>query len=101
METIQVIKERRAVRSYTDAPIDRATIERLIDAAIFAPSAMNLQPWAFAVLLNRDRIAGYARRIRDWLLSNPEVTSVDPSLSRPIGRDYPKMRPHHLPGWNR
>jgi len=31
-------------------------IERLIEVAILAPSAMNLEPWAFAVLLGRERI---------------------------------------------
>ena len=51
MELMEVIRNRRAVREYTDTSIDRATIERLIEAAVLAPSAMNLQPWAFAVLL--------------------------------------------------
>ncbi len=70
METIDAIKQRRAVREYTDAPIERATIERLVSAAILAPSAMNLQPWAFAALLNRERIADYANRVKNWLLAN-------------------------------
>ena len=55
MELMDGIRDRRSVRDYTDAAIDRATIERLIEAAILAPSAMNLQPWAFAVLLDRER----------------------------------------------
>ena len=84
METIEAITQRRAVREYTEDPIDRATIERVIGAAIFAPSAMNLQPWAFAALLNRDRIAGFATRIKDWLLTNPQRTSLDPSLRKTI-----------------
>ena len=80
METIDTIKQRRAVREYTDAPIESSTIERLIGAAILAPSAMNLQPWAFAVLLNRERVGDYARQIKDWLLANFQQTSLDPSL---------------------
>jgi len=69
-ELIEVIKTRRAVREYMDARVDRWTVERLLDAAVLAPSAMNLQPWAFAVLLDRERINNYARRAKDWLLAN-------------------------------
>ena len=70
MELMDVIRDRRAVRDYTDALIPRSTIERLIGAAILAPSAMNLQPWAFAALLDRERIEKYAERARNWLLTN-------------------------------
>src|ERR1017187_3989003 len=80
MELMDVIRSRRAVREYTDALIDRATIERLIGAAILAPSAMNLQPWAFAVLLGRERIEGYANRAKDWLLATLSQTSFEPSI---------------------
>ena len=53
MELADAIRSRRAIRSYTDAAVGRSVIERLIDAAILAPSAMNLQPWAFAILRAR------------------------------------------------
>jgi nitroreductase len=96
METIDAIKQRRAVREYTDAPVERATIERLIGAAILAPSAMNLQPWAFAALLNRDRIGDYAKRIKDWLLANFQQTSLDPSLRQAIETEGYSVF-HHAP----
>lgn len=70
MELIEVMKTRRAVREYTDARVDRRTVERPLGAAVLAPSAMNLQPWAFAILLDQERINNYARRAKDWLLSN-------------------------------
>jgi nitroreductase len=80
MELMDVIQNRRAVREYTDDSIDRDTIERLIQAAILAPSAMNLQPWAFAVLLGRERIEGYAKQAKDWILASLAQTSYDPSI---------------------
>ena len=80
MELMDVVKNRRAVREYTAAPVDRATVERLIDAAILAPSAMNLQPWTFAVLLGRERIETYAKRAKDWLLASLSQTSYEPSI---------------------
>lgn len=87
MELLDAIRNRRAVRQYTDAPIERATIEHLIDAAILAPSAMNLQPWAFAALMNRKRIGEYAARIKSWLLANFSQTSLDPSLRHTIEQE--------------
>ena len=44
MELIDAIYHRRAVREFTGEPVGRDVIEKLIDAAIQAPSAMNLQP---------------------------------------------------------
>ena len=70
MDFIDVLKKRRAVREYTPAAIDRPDIEALINAAIEAPSAMNVQPWAFAVVLGRERVDSYAKRALEWLSAN-------------------------------
>jgi nitroreductase len=77
MELMDVLKNRRAVRDYTDSPLGRPAIERLICAATLAPSAMNRQPWAFAVLLDRQRIDEYADRARKWLLENLAAAGHD------------------------
>lgn len=82
MELMDVIRNRRAVREYTDAYIPQSTIERLIGAAILAPSAMNLQPWAFAALLDRERIDGYAGRAKNYLLANFSQTAFDASARK-------------------
>lgn len=70
MKFSDVLKKRRAVRQYTQAAIERPEIEELINAAIEAPSAMNLQPWAFAVMLGREQVDGCARRAKDWLVAH-------------------------------
>jgi nitroreductase len=80
MELINVIKNRRSVRDYMDVAVDRETIERLIDAAIQAPSKMNAQPWAFAVVLGRERIDEYAKRAKEWLLPKFGHPSDEPSM---------------------
>jgi nitroreductase len=69
MNFTDVLKKRRAVREFTPAAISRPEIEALIGEAIEAPSAMNLQPWAFAVVLDRDQIDRYAQRAKDSLLA--------------------------------
>ena len=70
MEFLQVVEQRRAVREYRKTAVDAATIERLVGIATLAPSAMNRQPWAFAVVVGAERLDEYARRARDHLLSH-------------------------------
>ena len=96
MELMDVIRNRRAVRDYTDAAIDRATMEGLIGAAILAPSAMNQQPWAFGVVLGRERIDAYAKRAKDWLLASLSLTSYEPSI-RHMLEDPQFALFHHAP----
>jgi nitroreductase len=80
MDVFEAIRNRRAVREYADTPIDRKTVSRLIEIAIQAPSSMNLQPWAFAVLLDPNRIADLDARAKRWLLDNFSRTGFDLSL---------------------
>jgi nitroreductase len=47
---------RRAIRAFTDEHVDRATIDKLIDAAVQAPSSMGLQPWAFVIIEGAQRL---------------------------------------------
>ncbi|HZV02475.1 MAG TPA: nitroreductase [Planctomycetota bacterium] len=69
MDALKAIEERRAVRSYDSRAVDRATVERLIQAAIQAPSAVNAQPWAFAVIQDRKLLARVAAEAKALLLS--------------------------------
>ena len=46
----ETILARRSVRSYTPEPLDRNTIQSLLEAAVRAPTAMHEEPWAFVVV---------------------------------------------------
>ena len=64
MELKTAIYGRRAVRSFSAAPVKTETLVRLIDAAIQAPSAVNAQPWHFTVIRNAallDRISAASK----------------------------------------
>lgn len=50
MDVLEAIKERRSIRAYTDEEVSERDVERLIEAARWAPSAGNIQPWAFVVV---------------------------------------------------
>lgn len=50
MDLEQAIYSRRAVREYTEENIGQSVLQKLIDAAIQAPRAVNEQPWLFTVV---------------------------------------------------
>lgn len=45
-----VVHRQRACRAFSNEPIDDALVGRVLDAATFAPSAENRQPWEFIVV---------------------------------------------------
>jgi nitroreductase len=59
---------RRSVRAYTAQPVDKPTIERLLEAATQAPSSMNEQPWAFVVIQDPNRLTKWSDRIKALVL---------------------------------
>jgi nitroreductase len=69
MDLIQALATRRSIRRYTAQDVDRAIIEKLITLATQAPSAMNAQPWAFAVLTDRQKLEEYSTRAKELLLA--------------------------------
>lgn len=53
-ETLRVIHNRRSIRVYKTEQISDAELQEIMDAAIMAPSASNLQKWYFTVIQNQD-----------------------------------------------
>ncbi|MFG1679416.1 nitroreductase [Nonomuraea sp. NPDC049269] len=45
MDVYEAVTSRRAVRGYTDRPVPREVLERVLSAAAWSPSGSNLQPW--------------------------------------------------------
>lgn len=50
MDFFEVVKRRRSIRRYKPEPVPREDILKILDAANWAPSAINLQPWEFLVV---------------------------------------------------
>jgi len=46
----EAILNRRSVRRFSDQPVPREMLEKILDAANWAPSAKNTQPWRFYVV---------------------------------------------------
>ncbi len=71
MDLFTAIKGRRSCRNFLPEPIDQATIEKLLEAATWAPSPLNTQPWEFIVITNpevKEKIFSEGERCRKWAL---------------------------------
>lgn len=84
-DVIECIKQRRTIRRFTDDAVSDATLGRILEAAILAPSAGNRQPWFFYVVKNheiREQLAEAAYG-QTWLMSAPVtiVVCADPEES--------------------
>lgn len=62
------IFRRRAVRAYTAKEVDQPTVQKLLLAAVQAPSAMNEQPWGFAVFHGHKRLREYSELAKRHLV---------------------------------
>jgi nitroreductase len=52
-----VVLRQRACRAFRPDPLDDDVVERVLQAATFAPSAENRQPWVFVVVRDPERRA--------------------------------------------
>lgn len=77
MELYDAIMSRHSVRAFTSEPVSRDSLDRVVRAAMAAPSAMNSQPWRFYVTTGetRERIGGAMAQstahLRDYLSELP------------------------------
>jgi len=53
MSVFEAILARRSVRAYGPQALERATIQTLLEAVVRAPTAMHEEPWAFAVVQDK------------------------------------------------
>ncbi len=56
MNVYEGIQLRRSIRQYEKKPIEKENIEKLLRAAMQAPSAANQQPWEFLVVENPETL---------------------------------------------
>jgi len=67
MQLMDAIRQRRAVRSYTSEPVSEVVMRTLIDAAIWAPSATNEQPWMFTIVTRPDMIDSISTAAKTYM----------------------------------
>ena len=53
-EFLEFVKNRRSIRAFKPDPVPDEYIEKILEAARWAPSGINAQPWEFIVVKDKD-----------------------------------------------
>ena len=64
METLKAILTRRSIREYTSETVPDELVQKLLTAAMQAPSAGNQQPWHFVLVTERSQLNALADVLR-------------------------------------
>ena len=59
-DALSVIHARKSVKSFTGAPVSQENLDKILRAAMAAPTAVNKQPWSFVVVTEKKRIDALA-----------------------------------------
>jgi 5,6-dimethylbenzimidazole synthase len=72
MDVLQAIRHRRSCRRFLPDPIGEETLRQMLEAAAWAPSPLNSQPWEFIIVTNADKKAelrSAAEACHQWALA--------------------------------
>lgn len=78
------IKTRRSIARMKPDPVPREAIERMLEAAVWAPNHHLTEPWEFIVLTGnaKQRFAELRRDFRRTLFKNPDAPEIQPALKK-------------------
>ncbi len=65
----QLVKGRRSIRHFQDAPVDRAVLEKVLDIARYAPTGMNAQPVQWLMVYDTAEVKKLAAAVVEWMRS--------------------------------
>ena len=87
----RLVAERRSIRRYEASAVPPETLDRILAAARWAPSAHNRQPWRFAILTPfhwKDRLARAMgdRLRRDRMADGDPADAIDQDVARSYAR---------------
>jgi nitroreductase len=97
MELLDALRTNPAVREFTDQPVSDEVVAELLDAARFAPSGGNRQPWRVAVVRDaalRRRLADLCAPVQAEYLAIG-MTGVTPFAA--VGQQPEVEPPDHVP----
>lgn len=90
-QTLSLIRGRRSIRRYADRSVPPEVLWDLLEAARWAPSAHNRQPWRFAVLVDAGRKRALAEAMgerfrQDLLAEGLPAEQVERRVGRSLAR---------------
>jgi nitroreductase len=81
-EVLKVIKSRRSIRNYRQEQISQESLDSIIEAGTYAPTAHNDQPWHFTIIQNQD-ILHHINKTTKEAMTKSEVEWVRKMGSKP------------------
>ena len=99
MQLTDIIAARRSIRAFKHDRVPRERVEEVLDAAIRAPSAINLQPWELTVVMDEERERLSRKLIKAYRekrisCSPGNVTPLPEALSARGRASFEGMLPH-------
>ena len=85
-ELLEIIQKRRSVRVYKTGKVSEAQLDLILEAARWAPSGANTQPWEFVVTRDRKKMRK-ARQIYDQEWKQRKLTIFNFPLGRSRNRN--------------
>jgi len=84
LDVFEAIRGRRSIRSYVPSELDAKQLEAVLEAARWAPSAGNLQPWEFIIVDDKEIMKRLARASLNqmWMVEAPSIIAVCADLDR-------------------
>jgi nitroreductase len=89
-DTLDLINSRQSDRKYSDKPIEKEKLERIIEAGRMAPSACNAQPWKFIVVTDPELVLKVADAASAKLIGMNSFVAQAPAILV-IVREKPNM----------
>ena len=77
---IEFLKNRRSIRQYSNKAVSHKQLTRILDAAKWAPSAHNAQPWRFFILQTPAEKEKLAKAMGELFRQDLEADNEDPEL---------------------
>lgn len=71
-EFFNILRTRRSIRSFLPKPVPDASLEKIVEAGLYAPSGMNRQPWHFTVLTGLERLERVTAELKAAVARMPE-----------------------------
>jgi nitroreductase len=87
MDIFEAVRDRRSIRAFKKEPVAREKVEEILAMACNAPSAINLQPWEFYVVMDEER-----ERLSRMLVKSyrEKQISCSPGNVKPLSETFSK-----------
>ncbi|HNQ47036.1 MAG TPA: nitroreductase [Syntrophorhabdus sp.] len=87
MDLIEAIDSRRSIRAFKPSPVSRELVEKILNLVVKAPSAINLQPWEFIVVMGEEKERLSRKLIKSY---REKQISCSPGNVKPLADTFSK-----------